>query len=448
MDHNADAIDAYADLTAPATPAAVAPLADAERIASLDVLRGVAVLGILAMNISMMSAPFIAYGNPHWAGGESRTDFFVWLFNHIIFDAKMMSIFSMLFGAGILVFTQRAEKRRPSAAGLYYRRMGLLLVLGLIHAYFIWVGDILVAYALCGMMLYPLRRMSPGRQIALGVALMLVATPIGLLQGWGIGYMRDAATEATAALDAGEELSEDQRAAIEAWEEPSAFFDPSPDDIERELAAHRGGWAGITVYRAPMALSFQTFYFITWGMWRAGGMMLVGMGLYKLGVLSARRSSRFYALGALAGYAAGLPVIAVGAQRIIAHDFDMVAAFLMDYQFNYVGSMAVAFAHVCVVMLVCRSGALAGARRTLAAVGRMALTNYLMQSVIATTIFYGYGFGLFGSVDRLGMMATVAGVWTAQLIYSPIWLRSFRFGPAEWLWRSATYGKPQPMRRE
>lgn len=138
-------------------------------------------------------------------------------------------------------------------------------------------------------------------------------------------------------------------------------------------------------------------------------MMLVGAGLYRLGVLSARRMPRLYALGALAGYTVGLPIIAVGAQRIIAHDFDMVAAFQSDYQFNYVGSMFVAFAHVCMVMLACRTGAFAAARRAFAAVGRVALTNYLMQSVIATTIFYGYGFGLYGSVDRLGTMESAAG---------------------------------------
>lgn len=268
MDHDTEVTDARADLTshAPApgeTVELAASVTDADRVAWLDVLRGVAVLGILAMNISMMAAPFIAYGNPHWAGGESRTDFFIWMFNHVLFDAKMMSIFSMLFGAGIVVFTDRAERCRASAAGLYYRRMALLLVIGLIHAYFIWVGDILVVYALCGMMLYPLRKMSARKQIASGVALMFVATPIGLLQGVGIGMMRDGAAEARAALAAGEELSAVEQEALDEWGEQSTFFDPSPEDVEHEIAVHRGGWVGVTVERAPMALSFQTFYFLT-----------------------------------------------------------------------------------------------------------------------------------------------------------------------------------------
>ena len=166
----------------------------------------------------------------------------------------------------------------------------------------------------------------------------------------------------------------------------------------------------------------------------------------KLGVFSAQRSKRFYLFWVVFGYALGLFLIYNGIKQNMAHNFDFVFGWKLGDHFNYIGSLFVAMGHISVVMLICKSGLLAELRRRLGAVGQMALTNYLMHTILLTPIFYGFGLGLYGQFDRFWLMWFMLGVWILQLIISPIWLRHFHFGPAEWLWRSLTYGRRQPMR--
>ncbi len=431
----------------PPAELAAAPVSGRERILSIDVLRGFALLGIFVMNIAGFALPFVAYGNPHWNGEATSADFGVWLGSHLFFDMKMMSIFSMLFGAGIIIFTERAERRAGASAELYYRRMVWLLLIGAAHGYLIWYGDILVNYATAGMILFFMRKKSAKTLLIAGVLLTLPAMPIAMMNGVAMNEVRSAALEAQVAEDAGEELTEEQEEAIEAWGESRLFFDPPQEEVERQIEAHHGSWLEIREEQAPGVMMFQTFYFLMWGIWRIGGMLLIGMGLYKLGVFSAARSMRFYGIGAAVGYAVGFPLVGFGVTQFIAHDFDGIAMWTQDFNYNYIGSMFVAFGHVCMIMLWCKSGAMDWLLGALAAVGRMALTNYLMQSIIATTIFYGYGFDYFASLDRTQLISVVGSVWLLQLIVSPIWLRYFRFGPAEWVWRSLTYWRMQPMRR-
>lgn len=427
--------------------AQAAPVSEGERVYSIDVLRGVALLGILVMNIVGFAMPHLAYGNPRWAGDLSRADFWTWAVSHVVFDTKMMSIFSMLFGAGVVIFTQRLEERRGSAGGLFYSRMGWLLLIGAAHGYLLWFGDILFTYALCGMLVYFLRRLHPGALISLGVFAALLAMPVSYLNGWAVAEMRDEARAAQVVLDEGGELTEEQDRALSAWADLAAFFEPTPEEIDRQVDIYRGSYIEIVKERAPFVRDIQTQYFLLWGLPRAGGMMLLGMGLYKLGVFSATRSMSFYAAGAAVSYAVGLPVTVYGATEFVAHDFDPVRAFKVDSQYNYAASIVVAFGHVCAVMMMCKLGALRRLQQALAAVGRMALTNYLMQSLIATTLFYGYGFGLFAKLGRFELLGVVAVIWAIQLVVSPWWLRRYQFGPAEWLWRSLTYWRMQPMRR-
>jgi uncharacterized protein len=177
--------------------------------------------------------------------------------------------------------------------------------------------------------------------------------------------------------------------------------------------------------------------------------MLVGMALYKLGVVTAKRTPRFYATMAVVGLIVGLSAAAYGVQQNFVHDWDLAfSRFGSGFQFNYWGSLLVSGGYIGLVILWVQWGGLARLQAALAAVGRMALSNYLLHTLIATTIFYGHGFGLFGSVDRTGQLIIVLAIWACQLVWSPIWLHYFRFGPAEWLWRSLTYWKPQPMRIE
>jgi uncharacterized protein len=400
------------------------PVTQAERIVSIDVLRGVAVLGILVMNIQSFSMIGTAYINPTVYGDLTGVNYVVWLASHALADRKFMTIFSMLFGAGIVLMTSRCEARGVRAAGIHYSRMGWLLLIGLSHAYLLWYGDILNAYALCGLIVYLFRRLRPGTLILLGLVSIAFASGLSVLFHFSVPYWSAEALESTA-----------------------VWWTPSQEVIAEEIGTYRGGWVDQMSHRAVTAVFFQTVIFLVEVGWRAGGLMLVGMGLFKLGVFSAKRSSTAYATMVIVGFIVGLSLSLLGVRHNFAAQWRFEECFYLGTQFNYWGSLFVASGWVGLVMLICKHGLVPAATRTLACVGQMAFTNYLLQTVICTTIFYGHGLGLFGTVERVGQILIVLAVWVVLLVLSPLWLRFFRFGPAEWLWRSVTYMKRQPMWR-
>ncbi len=224
------------------------------------------------------------------------------------------------------------------------------------------------------------------------------------------------------------------------------MWQPTPEKINAELQAYHGGWLKQMEHRVPTTLEFQVFSTLFF-FCKPAGLMLVGMALYKMGVLAAQASRAFYAWMIAAGVIVGLPLVGYGAYRNFAAAWHVRYSMFLGAQWNYWGSLLVAFAWVGALMLICKSGALRGLTSRLAAVGRMAFTNYLLQTILCTAVFYGHGLGWFGSAERWQQALVVAGVWIFQLIVSPIWLRHFPFGPLEWLWRSLTYGGPQPFRR-
>ena len=410
-------------VASPAERPKAGPVAETARIDAIDVLRGVALLGILVINIQLFAMPQVAYFNPTTYGDLKGANLYVWLAGRMLADQKFMTIFSMLFGAGIVLMASRAEAR-GDARGVHYRRMGWLLVIGLLHAHLLWPGDILFLYAVCGMLVYPLRNLPPRRLLALGATLLAVGSACSVGTGLSLPYW-----------------PEEARAGFTTY-----VWQPTPEMIEAELAAYRGSWLAQQPFRSGAAFAFETALLITWGLWRAAGLMLIGMALFKSEVFSARRSPRFYGALIAAAVLVGLPLQAYGLSLDFARGWP-IWSFLIGLQFNYWPSIAVSLGYVGLVMLACRNAALHRLTRPFAAVGRMALTNYLLQTVLCTTIFYGHGLGWFGSVDRLGQVGVVVGVWALQLVASPLWLRRFRFGPAEWAWRSLTYGNRPPMHR-
>jgi uncharacterized protein len=423
-DPSATARPAEAGPAAAATPPAPLPL-ERPRIESIDVLRGFALLGILIVNIQSFSMIEAAYFNPTAYGDLTGANYAVWLATHLLADQKMMTIFSMLFGAGIVLMASGREATGRSPAAAHYRRMLVLLGFGMLHAYLIWYGDILVSYALCGLVAYPFRRARPGVLLTVGLVLVGVASAIWILSGLSMRHWP---------ADAVEQLANDMA--------------PPPQSVQQELAIYRGGWMRQMEHRVPASLYFQTFVFLMWGLWRALGLMLIGMGLFKLGVFSAQRTTRFYATLVAAGLFVGLPVVLLGVRRNFDSGWDPGYTTFFGAQYNYWASILVSLGWVGVVMLVCRAGQRwAAVTGPLAAVGRLAFTNYLLQSILCTLIFYGHGLGLFGRVSRVGQLGVVLGVWALQLALSPLWLRHFRMGPAEWLWRCLTYLEPPPMRR-
>ena len=405
--------------------ATVGPSTEAERILALDALRGLGVLGILVMNIQSFSTISAAYINPTAYKPLLGAGLWVWLIGELTADEKFMAIFSMLFGAGIVLLTSRIEARGVKPTPIFLRRSAWLMLFGLLHAYLLWSGDILFTYGICGLLAYPFRKLAPRRLLAIGLFVVSMGSAVSILTGWSLKYW--------------------PRADAAGFEE--TIWRPSPQRIASEIAAYRGSWPQQNRARISDAISGQTNALLYYSLWRAAGLMLVGMALYKWGVLTAARSNRFYWRCIAAGLLLGAPLILYGAWRDIQDGWRFSYSFFFGSQFNYWGSLGISLAWIGAIMLCCRAVAGLSAMRRLAAVGRMAFSNYILETVICTTIFYGHGLGLFAKLDRLQCAGIVIAVWIVVFVVSQIWMRHFCFGPLEWLWRSLSYVEREPFRR-
>ncbi|MEM9410908.1 MAG: DUF418 domain-containing protein, partial [Planctomycetota bacterium] len=384
-----------------------------------DALRGFALLGILMMNIQSFGLIDSKYTNPMAQGALTGIEYFEWLIGHLFFDSKMMAIFSALFGAGIVLMWEKALQANRKFTWLHYRRMFWLMLFGLAHGHLLWHGDILVPYALCGMIVYWFCGLRSHWLLWLGFLLLLIGSVTVIFVGMSIPYWPE-----------------------EQVAEMSADWTPSAKQIAANKAIYLGSWIGQLPHRSAVAFMMETFLFLMIWIWRVGGLMLIGMGLFKMGVFQAQRSPKFYWIGFVSGLLIGTALTGYGVYQFELNEWSFEYSFFQGHQWNYWGSLFTCFGFVCGMMLMSRAS---WSLRPLAAVGKMALTNYLMHTIICTTLFYGHGFGQFGALNRTQLILVVITIWIFQLIVSPIWLRYFRFGPAEWLWRSLTYWKFQPF---
>jgi uncharacterized protein len=408
----------------PAPGSPLAPTAGAERIVAIDVLRGVVLLGILVMNVSFMGWPEAwAMDSPQFTD-NTGPELALWFMADVLVNMRMMSIFSMLFGAGVVMVAEKAIAAGKSPAGLHYKRMFWLLVFGLVHAFLMWYGDILVGYALIGSIVYLLRRLPVRWLVACGAVSLGVATAVtlgfaGLFLLWKHG-------------------------------DPSGYasFDFYERDlIPGEIEAYRGGVVAQFHERWPAALMFIVFVGPTMFYWWSAGMMLFGMAAMKARLITGERPTKVYAAMAAAGFGIGLPLASAVTWYKMAYGTGDAAQTMLLFAAHYLPTVFVVCGWVGLVLLLCRQAWFATLSRPLASVGRMALTNYLSQTLIVTFLFYGHGLGLFAKLDRPAMFGIVLGVWALQLTWSPLWLSRFRFGPMEWVWRSLTYRRLEPMRR-
>jgi len=409
-----------------ATPPPAGPVLERERILALDLLRGFAVLGILVMNIQAFAEIFAAYENPTaYPHSLEGADYFVWLVSHLFADEKMMAIFCMLYGAGLVLLTSRIQARGQRPWPVYLRRSFWLLIFGLMHAYLLWSGDILVSYAICGVLVYPLRNLAPKRLLAIGLAVVALGSVLALAGGWSMQFWSP------------KQIADFM---TDVWQ-------PTAQQTAAQIAGYRGGWLAQMPFRAQESLVTQTSGLVFFTLWRAGGLMLAGMALYKLGLLTGSLSLRLYRNLAIAGALFGLPLIAYGVHRNFEERWNARYAFFTGSQFNYWGSLGVSLAWICLLMIASQTPALRGAVNLLAAAGRMAFSNYILESVLCTLLFNGTGFGLFAKVSRIEEALVVLAVWMVVLAFSHFWMRRFFFGPLEWLWRSLTYREREPFRR-
>ena len=393
------------------------PTAPEERIVALDALRGLALLGILVINVRVFAMPEAVLTNPTVYGDFTGANYAAWLAGHVLAEQTFLTLFSALFGAGVLLFTASKSRDDEPAVRLHLRRTAWLFAIGLGHAYLLWYGDILVSYAICGVAVVAARDWTPAQQARVGLAVLAVPSLLQVLTGLTSGA---AAVEGT-------------------WE-------PAAATLEQEVATYRGGWLEQMEHRVPTAFRRQTAGFLGATVWRVGGVMLLGMALLNWGVFTNDRSDREYRRLAL-GTVAGAGVILAGVAYIEAREWAAEAA-LFWLQFNYWGSLLVAVGYVGLMMVLVRRRPEGPVTGGLAAVGRTAFTNYLLQTVLATSIFYGHGLGLFGRVSRVEALGVVTGIWALQVPLSVLWLRRFRYGPVEWVWRWLTYGRREPLGRD
>ena len=371
-----------------------------ERNVTLDFVRGVAILGILLLNISAFGLPKAAYLNPAWSGSASLSDAWTWALLDLLAQVKFLTLFALLFGAGLQLLLPRGKRWIQS-------RLTLLALLGFIHGLFFWDGDILLAYALVGLVSWRMVREAHHVKSLFNTGVVLYLTGIAVLVLLG--------------LISG-------TAANRSWAPDAANL-----QYEQYWKLH-GGMEAVS-NRADMLSDNLLALGAQYG-WQLAGMMLMGAALLRSGWLKGQFSLRHYrrtgALLVAAGMAVNLP--AIFAQWYLAWDYRWCAFLLqapreLSAPLQAIGYAALAWGYwpqLCRFRLV---GAIA-------CVGRMALTNYLLQTLICTTLFYHLG--LFMRFDRLQLLAFVPPIWAVNLLISSLWLRRFRQGPVEWLWRQLT----------
>jgi uncharacterized protein len=434
---------------------APAPVSRQERISSVDTLRGVALLGILAMNITDFGLPGWDYSiplstvHPVFSGPHWRINTIAWFMRWILAEGKMRALFSMLFGAGAILLTARAESRGAAdrAADIFTRRNMWLMLFGALHCYLIWNGDILYYYGLIALLfLYPMRNLKP-KTLFISAAIVLI------LNGAGIGggqmasrySMRKKALAADKLYREHKPLTEEQSADIKAWSDAQDRMRPSPKKLYADIAAAQKGYLSAQLKDAKDAFQGETKGAYL-GFGDMLGFMLLGMGLYRNGFLTAKLKTSTYVLIAVLSLGVCWPLIFTGCYMVWKSHFDMFTIYWWMYLPYDIGRFTGALGNAALVLIVLKTGALKFLTRRLAAVGQMALSNYLFTSTFCKLLFVWGPLHWYGYMEYYKLYYVMAGVWAFNLIWSPIWLKYFQFGPAEWVWRSLTYWKRQPMR--
>jgi uncharacterized protein len=403
-----------------------------DRIATIDTVRGFAVLGILVMNIMAMAHAGAAYFNPEYTGGaDDPVNLSLWAVAAVAVDGKMRALFAMLFGASLLLMAEGNPPEKQTSRHL--ARMAVLFLFGLFHGLLFWPGDILLPFALVGLAVWPLRKQPAGRLFLFGILALTLQASIQFafaLQG--------IAAQAAAALpDASPE-------AIEAWNNLRSATWTHPDDLARETAAYRGSLADILAIRAEANLFMRLFLlpFVFFG--ETFGLMLVGMALYRWRWWQGSLGTAHYANVVSIALPIGTIVGALLVWRLITTDFSAITFYFTEVVRTFSAPL-LALGYAALIILIVKAGALPRLTARLAACGRMALTNYLMASILANLLFTGVGLGLHSSLSRAETLGVVLAIWALQLAWSKLWLERFRYGPFEWLWRSLARGQRQPM---
>lgn len=426
------------------------PVQTADRIQTIDIVRGVALLGILLMNIPVFGIDFSVI-NLVLGASPNTADYRTMAVIFTFFDGTMRGLFSMLFGAGMVLFTLN-KKEVPggvTVAEYYYRRLLWLVAFGLFNAYvLLWEGDILFYYGLFGMLLYPFRKVAASWLILLG----LFCICIGMFKSvWWYQQTRETRANYLTAIAAEKEkkkLTPKQEEAKTSWENIIKSQKPDTAATRKNVETLRSGYGTIFSHFIPINSNNEawgTYH----GIWDMLSMMFIGMGLFALGFFSNKLSTGTYGMCLLVGYGLGIPIGYIFFKGSFIEPIDFaryVDAYSAPHWLLYHGRrVLLCLGHASLVLLIYRSRVVPWLMKGLANVGQMAFTNYLMQSIICTLFFFGYGLGNYNKLSFHQLYYVVGTVWIFQLIFSAIWLKYFQFGPFEWAWRSLTYWKRQPF---
>lgn len=445
------------------------PVGEAQRVQAIDVVRGFALLGIFLVNITLFAEPFGTMMHAGPVGGLWNN--LVHFGTLVLCTGKFYLLFSLLFGAGFAL--QRARGAGAGWAKVYLRRLGFLLLMGFAHAILLWYGDILFLYAIAGVVLLIFGFVEARAKILTGVIILAIAGVLsaGFMAITAAGQAEQARQKAAALQAAPDEPTPDPGAPAAKEEEETKPTEPfwstpfgeliwgfktqqiqQPDnkvwhELERR-AYHDGPYSQVFLFRAFTWVMMLVFVMLGFG-WTIIAMFFIGAGLAGSGFFGPDRSAlhrRFMVLGAVLG----LPLVGVsvymmsGSKDAPGLALRMGAAALL----GAVGAPLMTMGYLSLWTWLTNHGKVTWLTSRLAATGRMALTNYLTQTVVCTTVFYYYGGGLFGEtthVERLGLVALVYGL--QLFVISPLWMSRFRYGPLEWLWRSVTYWRLEPLAR-
>ena len=429
-----------------------APVSQQERIVILDSLRGFAILGILLMNMPSFAIPSPVTHDPSVLNEWGTIDFKTWFIIDWIPEGTQRAIFSMLFGAGILLFIGGKEKRLDGMmpADYFFRRQLWLIVFSLFDVFvLLWWGDILLDYACLGMIMFAFRNLPP-RRLLVGAAFCFIF----MLARENRNLYLDKETihrgELVAAIDTTKTklsfVQKDQLAAMKDFKERNSV-ESKLKRMEKNIERTTTSYKILYEYRTNRYLDeLVTYLFL--GIWDVLLFMFLGMAFFKMGILTGQAPVKTYLLMTIIGLGVGLTISYFRLQQRIDVKFDWYkytkqvwfSSYELSRTFRSIGILGL-------IMLLYKSGLFKWLFALLRPVGQMAFTNYLMQSLMCGLFFYGIGFGMFGKLQRHEIYYVVAAVWALQIIYSNIWLHFFRFGPMEWAWRSLTYWKKQPFKK-
>lgn len=428
----------------------VTPVVQNERIDILDSLRGVAILGILLMN--MPSFSFLTV-DPLVRNEYGTFNYTIWRFMSWTVDGTQRALFSMLFGAGILLFIRSKEKTQSniSASDYFFRRQLWLVVFGLINIYiFLWHGDILFDYGIYGLLIFVFRTLTPKKLlIAAGVCMLFMLAREN--RNLYLDKRTIARGEAVLKIDTTVvKLTDRQSEHLERIEEfkKGSAVESKIKRVQRANRMMSGTHEDIYEYRVERYMN-NLLNYSYFGVWDVFLFMFIGMAFFKLGIITGQASIKLYAVLCTVGLGLGLFISYFDMQPMIDAKFNRfeytkqtsLSFFELGRTFRSLGFFGL-------LMLMYKSGIFKWFFKLMKPVGQMAFTNYLTQSIACAIIFYGFGFGLYGKLERYEVYIILLCIWVVQIVWSHLWLWFFQYGPFEWVWRQLTYWKRLPIRRE